>query len=82
MDVRYIDGSRKQGRNLLRCEACDAAAYLRDEEGQLWMHVGETDELLHVGQDGVGTALHRRDGIALSLQAHALTHDSTILLVG
>ena len=82
MDVRHVDGSRKQGRNFLWREACDATAYLGDEEGQLRMHVGETDELLHVGQDGVHTALHRRDGVALSLQAHALTHDSTILLVG
>ena len=40
------------------------------------MHVCETDELLDVGQDGVGTALHGGDGIALALQTHALSHDS------
>ena len=36
----------------------------------------ETDELLDVGQDGVRTALHGGDGIALSLQAYTLSHDS------
>ena len=82
MDVRYVDGTRKQRRNLLRREACDAAPYLGDEEGQLRVYVSETDELLHIVQDGVHAALHRRDGITLSLQANALSHDGTKPLVG
>ena len=48
MDVLHVDGSCKQGCNLPWCEACDATAYLGDEEGQFRMHVGETDELLHI----------------------------------
>ena len=77
MYILHVDGSCKQGRNLGRGEARNATTYLGDEEGQLRVHVSETDELLHIGQDGVHAALHRRDGIALSLQTHALTHDST-----
>ena len=76
MNVLHLHGASKQRRNLTWSEACDATAYLGDEEGQLRMHVSETDELLDVGQDGVSAALHRWDGIALSLQANALSHDS------
>ena len=48
MYILHVDGSCKQGRNLFWREASDAAANLCDEEGQLRMHVGETDELLHI----------------------------------
>ena len=82
MDVLHIDGSRKQWRNLGVGEACDAAADARDQEGQLRALFGKSDELVNVGFDGVHAALHRRDGIALSLQTNALTHDGTKLLDG
>ena len=76
VNIRHIDGTGKQRCNLGRPESRDATAYFGDEEGQFRMHVSETDELLDVGQDSVGTALHGGDGIALSLQANALSHDS------
>ena len=44
------------------------------------MTVGEADEILNVGQDGVHAALHGGDGIALALQANTLSHDGTELL--
>ena len=75
MNILHIDGTSEQRRDLVRGEACNAAADARDQEGQLGMLLGEDDELLHVGKDGTHTALHRRDGIALSLQANALSHD-------
>ena len=48
MNVVHIDSASEQWCNLPWREASDAAAYLGDEEGQLRMHVGETDELLHI----------------------------------
>lgn len=80
MDVLHVDGSRKQRRNLGVGEACDAAADARDQEGQLRVLLGKSDELVDVGLDGVHTALHRRDGVALALQPNALTHDGAKLL--
>ena len=80
MNVGHVDGSSKQWSKLSGSEACNAATYLGDEEGQLRMHVGKTDELFHIGQDGVRAALHRGDSVALALQTHALTHDGSKFL--
>ena len=63
-------------------EACDAAADASDEERQFRVLLGECDELVHIRTDGVHAALHRGDGIALTLQANALTHDGSKLAVG
>ena len=82
MDVWQIDGTGKQRRDFPWPEACDAAADARDQEGQLGMTVSESDELFHIGQDGVHAALHRRDGIALSLHSYTLSHDGTEFLDG
>ena len=79
MDVVHLDGSGKQRGNLGRREASDAAADTGDEEGHLRMLCGKSDEVLHVGQDGVNAALHGGNGVALSLQAHTLTYDGAAL---
>ena len=80
MNVGHIDGTSEQRCNFPWCEASDAATYLGDEEGQLRMHVGKTNELFHVGHDGVRAALHRRDGVTFALQSNALTHNGTKFL--
>ena len=77
MDVTEADGTSEQRGYLSGGEACDAAADAGHQEGHLGMAVGETEELIHVGLDGVHAPLHGWDGIALSLQAHALAHDGT-----
>ncbi len=82
MDILHVDGGGKQWRNLCIGEARDAATDARDQEGQLGMLLGKSDELINVGLDGVHTALHRRDGVALSLQSNALSPDGTKLLDG
>ena len=64
MDVVQVDGTSEKRCNLGRSETRDAAADTCDKEGHLRMHVGETDELLDVWQDGVRAALHGGDGIA------------------
>lgn len=58
-------------------EASDATSYACDIEKQLRMIHGKGNELVDIGLDGIGTALHGRDGIALSLQADALSIDGT-----
>ena len=63
-------------------KSCDAAADASYEECQFWVMFGELDELVHIRTDGVNAALHRRDGIALTLQTNALTHDGSKLAVG
>ena len=75
MNVFYIDGTRKQGRDFPWRKASDAATDARDQEGHFGMLLGEIDELIDIGLDSVHAALHRGDGIALSLQTNALTHD-------
>ena len=75
MDVGNVDRAGEQRGDFAGGEAGDAAADAGHKEGQLGMTVGETDEVIHVGFDGVHTALHGGDGIALALQTNALTHD-------
>ena len=58
-------------------EASNAASYACDIEKQLRMFHGKDNELVDIGLDGIGTTLHGRDGIALSLQADALSIDGT-----
>ena len=82
MDVFHLDGASEQGCDIPWTESRDATAYFGDQEGQLGMLFGEGDELVDVRNDGLHTALHRRDGIALSLQSNALTHDGAKPLDG
>ena len=82
MDVTEADGTSEQRGDLGRGEACDAAADAGHQEGHLGMAVGEAEELIHVGLDSIHATLHGGDGIALSLQAHALAHDGTKPIYG
>ena len=63
-------------------EAGYATANAGYEECQIGMLLGKLDELVHIRTDGVYAALHRGDGITLTLQANALSHDGTKLAVG
>ena len=74
--------SLKQRSDFIIREACDAAADASDEECQFEVLLGELDELVHIRTDGFHAALHRGDGIALTLQANTLPHDSSELAVG
>ena len=56
-------------------EACYAAAYAGDVEGQLLVLPCKLRELVHVGLHGLHAALHGGDGVTLSLQPDALAHD-------
>ncbi len=46
------------------------------------MMLGKINEMLHVWTDGFHAALHRRDGVTLTLQANALAHDGTEMQSG
>jgi len=72
----------KQRGDFIIGESGDAAADASDEERQFGVLLGEPNELIHIRTDGFHAALHRGDGIALTLQAHALTHDGPKLAVG
>ena len=80
MNVLNINGASKQRCNFTDSEANDAAAYAGDQEGQLGVLLGESDEFVNVRLDGIRPALHGRDGIALALQPHTLTHNGTEFL--
>ena len=82
MDVFHLDGIGKQRRDFFNSEASDAAAYFGDQEGHFGVLLGEGNELVHVGSDGVHAALHGGYGIALSLKANALSHDGAKPLIG
>ena len=54
-------------------ETSNATSYACDIEKQLRMFLGEGNELVDIGLDGFGAALHGWDGIALSLQTDTLS---------
>ena len=81
-DVVLVDGGGKQGGNLLIPKASDAAADAGHEELELRMRLGEGDELVNIGLDGLHTTLHRGDGITLSLQPHTLTPHGAKAVIG
>ncbi len=60
----------------------DAATYWGYQEMLLGMSLGIGDESIHVWTDGFHAALHRRDGITLTLQAYTLAHDGTEMQAG
>ena len=68
--------------DLIICESGNAASDAGNQEGEGGVLLGKRDEVIHIRTDGLYTALHRRDAVALSLQAHALTHDGSKLAVG
>lgn len=79
MYVFHIDSIAEQRSYFGRTESGNAAAYFGDEECQFGMLAGEADEFVHIGLDAVGTSVHGRDAIGLSLQAGALTPDGSPL---
>jgi hypothetical protein len=81
-DVRRIVGGREEGRDLLVGEAGYAATYARDEEDELRMGLGEGDELIDVGLDGLYAPLHRGDGVTLALKSDSLAPDGAKLAIG
>ena len=81
-DVLHVVSLFEQRGNLVIGEASDAATYAGDEEGEGGVLLGKRDELINIGFDGLYAALHRGYGIALPLQSHALSHDSSKLAVG
>lgn len=72
-DIRDTLRFREQRGDLPVAESGDAAADAGDVEEQLGMPAGECDEIVHVKPDGIYPALHCGDGVALPLQADALT---------
>jgi len=67
---------------LLVSEASYATADTGHKKRQFLMGFRKLNELIHVGFDGLYTALHRGNAITLSLQANALSHNGTKLAVG
>ena len=82
MNILHIHSPSEQRCDFSRSEARDAASDAGDQEGHLRMLFGEGDKLVNEWFDGVYTALHGRDSIALSLQAHALSHNGSESLNG
>lgn len=82
MYVFHIDSITEQRSYFGRTESGNAAAYFGDEECQFGMLAGEADEFVHIGLDAVGTSVHGRDAIGLSLQAGALSPDGSPLFLG
>ena len=74
-DVFHINRCGKQWCDFTGRETGDAATDAGHQELVLLMVGRELDELVNIGFDGLHAALHRRDGITLSLQSHALAHD-------
>ena len=81
-DILHAMSCLEQRGDFFIGESSDAAADASDEERQFRVLLGEPNELIHIRTDGFHAALHRGDGIALTLQAHALTHDGSKLAVG
>ena len=72
-DILHVVSLLEQRRDFVICKSGDAAADTGNEERQVLMLLSELDELVHIRTNGLYTALHRRDAVALSLQTHALT---------
>ena len=72
VDIGEVFGIGKEGGDFLGCVAGYAAAYGGDEEGVLLVITGEGDETLY-GLTGAGEAFHGGDGVALALEAFAVT---------
>ena len=58
-----VFGPGKKGSNLGGGKAGDAAADFGDQECEFGVASGEIDELVHVGFDGIGAAVHGGDGV-------------------
>ena len=73
--VVETDTTTEERGDLTNSVASDATAYSRNEKAEFWVLGGKLGEALYCSLHALKT-FHRRNGIALSLQTHALTHDS------
>ena len=80
-DILRVVSLLEQRRDFFIGKSGDAAADASYKERQVLMLFGELDELVHIRTNGFYPTLHRWDGIALTLQTHALAHDSSKLTV-
>ena len=81
-DILTINSVIEQWRNLIDLEPCYATAYLRYQELLFRMLFGKAYELIHVRFDGINTALHGWNGIALSLKSNALSPYRAKAIIG
>ncbi len=79
-DVFHVLGGTEEGRDFVGIEAGDAATDAGDEEMEFRVFAGKGNELIDVRGDGLYATLHRGDGVALTLQAYALSELSTEFL--
>ena len=75
MDVGNVNCGGEQRGDLFGGEAGDAAADTGHEERQVLMFPGERDKIVNIRFYRLYPTLHCWDGIALSLQSYALSHD-------
>ena len=73
MDVPQAAGTGEERGDLTGIEAGDAAADAGDQESEFRMPVGEDGEFVDLPGDLLQRQIHRRDSIALPLQAPSLT---------
>ena len=81
-DVCHSERALEQWRDFAVLESRDAASDSCYEECEFGVLFGKFDELIDVGFDDVNAAVHRRDGVRLSLQADALSEDCAELFFG
>ena len=82
VDVFHPDGIGKEGGNLCRRKAGNTATHFRHQEGEFGMPAGKVDKLVHIGADGLGTAVHGGNAVSLSLQTYTLPPHGTPLAPG
>ena len=70
----------EEWRNFMVLESGDAAPDACDVEGEFGMCLGKSYKFIDIRFDGVHTALHGGDGVALPLQADSLPPYSTELV--
>ena len=79
-DILHIDGIGKERGDLFITEPCYTAADSGYKEGKAGVFLGETDEIVHIGFDGLNASLHCRDGICLTIHTDAFAPYSAKLL--
>ena len=79
-DILHIDGIGKERSDLFITEPCYTAADSGYKEGKAGVFLGETDEIVHIGFDGLNASLHCRDGICLTIHTDAFAPYSAKLL--
>ena len=81
-DVLTINGMIEQRSDFINPETGDATAYFSDQELQFRMLFGKSNKLIHVRLDSLNAALHRGNGITLTLQSDTLAPYRSKPLIG